>query len=301
MNAAILHAGIARPRPNSSGPTPDFLLRALKTYPDLSVYAVWGECDKCRMGYTGEWTGSVCGDLSYAGGDPAAAPCSGTVVGVAWGALYTCFERRDTKRWEFYCDRCSRWHAHDAEEGLRQSHCHGKTADHNQYAIRLGSGKRSDIKTRNYEEQAAAKYVMQHMASVPKRGRKIVRVADLLQTAHSPISQPAPTWSRPMNAVVRFHRNEKSTAISTNASTEQEFMAAIASAVAVEVIGSTDPEEILANLLPQIVEIACKLRGYKSNVTEHRVIIAGQIVPEDVVDVFSSFRSDRVVAGAVDR
>jgi hypothetical protein len=32
--------------------------------------------------------------------------------------------------------------------------------------------------------------------------------------------------------------------------------------------------------------VICKLRGYKANVIEHRVIVAGEWLPEDVVSVF---------------
>lgn len=53
------------------------------------------------------------------------------------------------------------------------------------------------------------------------------------------------------------------------------------------------PEDIVT-LLPSIVDICCKLRGYKANVTEHRVIVAGEWVPDDIVTTFSG----RALVGA---
>ena len=42
---------------------------------------------------------------------------------------------------------------------------------------------------------------------------------------------------------------------------------------------------LLARVLPHIVEVSCRLRGYKSDVIEHRVIVAGTVLPSDVVDL----------------
>jgi len=103
-----------------------------------------------------------------------------------------------------------------------------------------------------------------------------------------------------MSAIVKLHRNEKSAAISTNAATEDEFVREAITVLADEfgwkdegVGGPFDADSIklLRIVVPQIIDIACKLRGYKASVTEHRVLVAGQFVPDDVVEAFSIYAS----------
>jgi hypothetical protein len=82
--------------------------------------------------------------------------------------------------------------------------------------------------------------------------------------------------------IVKLHKNDKSFAISTNAATEIEFMAAIADQMDVE-----GPLSANLSFLAAVVDICCKLRGYKSNVIEHRVLVAGDWTPADVVETFA--------------
>jgi len=95
------------------------------------------------------------------------------------------------------------------------------------------------------------------------------------------------------SAIVQFHKDGDNMAISTNAATEQEFMAAAVEALADKIDSGDhmgDWEFQLDRWLPQIVDVCCKLRGYKSPVVEHRVIVAGQWLPSDVVQIFSRAR-----------
>lgn len=100
------------------------------------------------------------------------------------------------------------------------------------------------------------------------------------------------------SAIVRLHRNNKSSALSTNASSEDEFVRELVSVLAAEMglrpkdndgFNDQDSIDLLHAVQPQIIDIACKLRGYKSSVTEHRVLVAGAFIPEDVVESFSAF------------
>lgn len=84
-----------------------------------------------------------------------------------------------------------------------------------------------------------------------------------------------------MKATVKIHMSTHgAVAISTNAGSEEAFLAALA-----DEVSSSDLPSM--SLIPAIVDICCKLRGYKANVTEHRVIVAGEWLPDDVVEVFS--------------
>jgi hypothetical protein len=124
-----------------------------------------------------------------------------------------------------------------------------------------------------------------------------------------------------MGCVVKIQKGKNSIAISTNASNEQEFLAQL---VKVFVRGDfegrwtlTEAEERayqgqhvkdinvgdlihlgternLSLHLPAIIDICCKLRGYKANVTEHRVIVAGEFIPDDVVEAFSNYETVEV-------
>lgn len=93
-----------------------------------------------------------------------------------------------------------------------------------------------------------------------------------------------------MDATVRVHRSEKAIAMSTNAGDERAFFKAAVPEIE-ELITKYGATAMLSALLPQIVDICCKMRGYKANVTEHRIIIAGEWVPDDVVEVFGTSRA----------
>lgn len=104
-----------------------------------------------------------------------------------------------------------------------------------------------------------------------------------------------------MHANVRLHTNPDGLllAISTNAIDEADFLVAMADALQREIQTTLDEAEahqvaslcglwgiLLHRALPHIVEVCCRLRGYKADVTEHRVIVAGAVVPADLVGLF---------------
>lgn len=83
---------------------------------------------------------------------------------------------------------------------------------------------------------------------------------------------------------VKLHRDGEKFAISTNAETERDFLDGVAAALA-EVI---PPAEELARWLPLVVDVAAKMRGYKADVIERRVIIAGAWLPSDTTSVVAN-------------
>jgi hypothetical protein len=96
-----------------------------------------------------------------------------------------------------------------------------------------------------------------------------------------------------MNATVKIHQGDKTSAMSTNAMDEPAFMAAAVETLEELIIttqsgGAQAVHDALEVFMPQVVDICCKLRGYKANVTEHRIIVAGEWVPDDVVAAFPS-------------
>lgn len=99
-----------------------------------------------------------------------------------------------------------------------------------------------------------------------------------------------------------FFKNGDAMAIRTNATTEEEFISS-----ASEVLGDLidtgkyngDWEFQLSRWLRQVVDITCKLRGYKADVEEQRVITAGDVAPAegDRVGVFGA-RAEELVSAS---
>lgn len=104
-------------------------------------------------------------------------------------------------------------------------------------------------------------------------------------------------------ANVRLHKDEVGlvTAMSTNATSEEDFLAEVHDVLQEELrVCVFEPFSndrglaanvdkfgfVLARSLKHVVEICCKLRGYKADVAEHRIILAGRMVPGDVVGAF---------------
>lgn len=83
-------------------------------------------------------------------------------------------------------------------------------------------------------------------------------------------------------STVKFYRSDKQTAIWTDAIDEGQFFDACAQRLP-EVVALCEPEDVpllLSYWLPQIHDIACKLKGYKTeSVQEQRVLIAGNWIP----------------------
>lgn len=80
---------------------------------------------------------------------------------------------------------------------------------------------------------------------------------------------------------VRFHHDGDRFAISTTADTERDFLDGVA--VALSQLSASAEE--LALWLPLVVDVACKLRGYKADVVEKRQIVAGAWLPSDTAAV----------------
>ena len=91
-----------------------------------------------------------------------------------------------------------------------------------------------------------------------------------------------------MNATVKLYQTELGYAVYTDASDERDFVAAASAAVADEQVDA----DAMAAYLPRIVDIVCKLRGYKApGVMEKRVLIAGPgVLPEDALVIEANGR-----------
>lgn len=91
-----------------------------------------------------------------------------------------------------------------------------------------------------------------------------------------------------MDATVKLYQSDEGFAIYTDAADERDFIEAAAAAVADEVID----QDAMAAYLPRIVDIVCKLRGYKApTVIEKRVLISGPgVLPESAIMVEANRR-----------
>ncbi len=94
-----------------------------------------------------------------------------------------------------------------------------------------------------------------------------------------------------MRLKTELFKSGDSMAIRTNATTEAEFIGSVSQVLSEMINGERyagDWEFQFFRWLPQVVDICCKLRGYKSEVDEYRVITAGDVSPSegDRVGVF---------------
>jgi hypothetical protein len=97
--------------------------------------------------------------------------------------------------------------------------------------------------------------------------------------------------------VVRFHDVNGVRKISTNAMTEEMFLREVEGQLRARV---QSVGELEAGWLLPVCEIVCKLRGYKANVGEHRVLVAGgEWVPEDVVDAIAKHAPLRPIVASL--
>lgn len=99
-----------------------------------------------------------------------------------------------------------------------------------------------------------------------------------------------------MRGDVRFHREGDKFAISTNTETERDFLDGAAAALA----GLIPTADDLSRWLPLIVDIGAKMRGYKADVIEKRLIVAGAWLPADTASVVAdgAVHTDKVVGTA---
>jgi len=87
-----------------------------------------------------------------------------------------------------------------------------------------------------------------------------------------------------VRVTTEFFKDGDNLAIRTNASTFEEFVGSIAKGLAAMIEERRfehDWEFQLERWIENAIDIACKLRGYKADVVEERVITAGFIPPEN--------------------
>ena len=101
---------------------------------------------------------------------------------------------------------------------------------------------------------------------------------------------------------IKIHKNDAGLveAISTNATDEAEFLMHAADELQHELerqLGTANDANgdaalfgfVLARALPMVVDICCRLRGYKADVIEHRIIVAGRALPSDIVGAIPEY------------
>jgi hypothetical protein len=101
--------------------------------------------------------------------------------------------------------------------------------------------------------------------------------AELLEEVHPQPQEAA------MRQYVRFYKDGDTMAVETNHEKPEGFLAACGEALASLIESETykhDWEFQLGFWLPQIVEIASKLKGYKADVDVQQIVVAGNILPE---------------------
>jgi len=94
--------------------------------------------------------------------------------------------------------------------------------------------------------------------------------------------------NRSMRTYVRLFKDGDQMSVETNANTEDEFRDAFVAKLAGVIDGGQfngDMEFQLGYWLKQYAEICCKLRGYKADVVERRVISAGWVEPPASAEV----------------
>lgn len=100
-----------------------------------------------------------------------------------------------------------------------------------------------------------------------------------------------------MRGEVRFHKDGDKFAISTNTESERDFWDGAAAAMS-ELIPTADE---LSRWLPLIVDISAKMRGYKADVIEKRLIVAGAWLPADTASIVAggTVLPDKVVSSSL--
>jgi len=91
-------------------------------------------------------------------------------------------------------------------------------------------------------------------------------------------------------AIVKFYKDGDNMSISTNASSEEQFLDEAIAQLAQKIEAGEHTGDWLFQLerwIPQLIEVTCKLRGYKADVFEERIITSGHYLPAEVVKAFS--------------
>ena len=100
------------------------------------------------------------------------------------------------------------------------------------------------------------------------------------------------TWrekGRTMIPKIRIYRDDNRTCIETTHTDPGLFVDDMAGTLASVIHGEHDVDgltEELHQFIPQIIEIACKLRGYKADVEVEQVVRVGSIKPTEAVQVW---------------
>lgn len=112
------------------------------------------------------------------------------------------------------------------------------------------------------------------------------------QTMPTPTPVTKPRGIRMREATVQFYEDAKtgSMAIVTDADTPETFLSQCAESLANMVNDDTNVDwgVRFGYWLPQIVETACKLKGYKADVKEKRLIISGELSPAAFTKAFEA-------------
>lgn len=123
---------------------------------------------------------------------------------------------------------------------------------------------------------------------------------EFVETNLSKVANPVATTS--MRPYVNLYRDGDAYALSTNITDERVFMEQASAALVDGITTSTGTDEQrpanheLSQWLPQVVDVVCKLRGYKApSVEEQRVLTAGRITPRDTAIVATSVDATPIV------
>jgi hypothetical protein len=93
-----------------------------------------------------------------------------------------------------------------------------------------------------------------------------------------------------MQHYVRIYQDGDAIAVATTLTDESDFNRSVSAALS-EFLASAagSSEQLLASVLPQIVDLCCSMRGYKAPLVEKQtLLIAGRIPPRDSTLVASS-------------
>lgn len=177
------------------------------------------------------------------------------------GYVLTTERQRQGQAVGFVCRTCSTWYASDSEDGYCGDQSQGQ--------------------------------------SVPCPGRLRFNDPEYAAESDGMVLDDAPirTVRKEVDMIrgeVRLHREGEQFAVSTNAETERDFLDGVASALA----GQDCEANELSKWLPLIVDVACKMRGYKSDVTEKRIIIAGAWLPNDHAAIVGTAKVEKEVVTA---
>lgn len=238
-------------------------------------------CSKCRIGYSYSLNSDgVCGDLSYLKGRDGL-PCDGELVPMEWAPTYTAFDYN--RAYSIWCVACRKWHTHSSSDGHRIAHCHKDGVHENGYfieACRDRRAARSTVKAVNVLEASRFKD--------SRAFREAQRECTVDNPSEGQHQIERISMAQLQRRKVRLFKSGDSMGIQTTATTADEFWREFSKLLA-ELIeaGSyeSDWEFQLIFWLPQAFECAARLKGYKADVQEERVIYAGAAFLPESADV----------------